>query len=282
MLDAILAEALKLRRHRATWLMVWIFPLVIGLGLAGTLVYQLVAGTGPRPFAGGAAAWVADSTMLLRFPASSAGRALTLGFTALVFAGEYGWNTWKLVVPARVRWQLIVAKWAVVFGFVVAAMVAADLIGLAAKGLQLLRGYPVPAGVTLGDVAAAHVRAAGFALVPIAFTIALAALFAVLTRSLLAATVLSFGLLIAEGLLPFVALYFYPRAPGLVTLLVEALPFYHLQNIAGWARGAGLSLLLGPGTVVAMPLATSLAAAAAWIVAAGAPTLARFVRQDLN
>lgn len=282
MLDAILAEALKLRRHLATWLMVWIFPIVVALVTVAALVYHAVVGPGTPTPDRGAAAWIADSTLLLRFPPSSAGRSLTAGFTALVFAGEYGWNTWKLVVPARHRWQLIVAKWVVTLGLVAAAMIAADLIGLAATAIDAVRGDPVPTGVTVGAVATAHLRAAAFALVPIASTLAFAALFAILTRSLLAAVILSFALLIIEGLLPIAALYFYMRAPGLVQVLITALPFYNLANIAGWAKGSGVTLLLGPGVTVAMSLAASLTVIAAWIAAAAAATLTRFIRQDLN
>lgn len=282
MFDAILAEALKLRRHRATWLMVWIFPIVVALVTVAVLLYHAVAGApAPSPDKG-AAAWIADNTLLLRFPASSAGRSLTAGFAALVFAGEYGWNTWKLIVPARRRWQLIAAKWAVTFGFVAAAMIAADLIGLAATGIEIARGDAVPTGVTTGAVAFAHFRAGAFALVPIASTIAFAAMFAILTRSLLAAVILSFALLIVEGLLPIAAIYFYPRAPGLIELLVQALPFYNLANTAVWAKGAGMKLMLGPGETVAMSLAASLAVIGAWIAATAAVTLARFSRQDLN
>jgi len=282
MLDAIVAETLKLRRHRATWLMVWIFPVVVALVTAAVLVYHSVAGAGAPSPDKGAATWIANSTLLLRFPSSSAGRSLTAGFAALVFAGEYSWNTWKLIVPARDRWQLVVAKWVVTFGLVAAAMIAADLIGLAATAIDAVRGDPVPAGVTVPAIAAAHLRAGAFALVPIASTIAFAALFAIVTRSLLAAVILSFALLIIEGLLPIAAIYLYPRAPALVEVLVKALPFYHLANIGGWAKGTGVTLLLRPGTTVAMSLAASLAVIAAWIAAAAAATLTRFIRQDLN
>lgn len=281
MLDAIYAEVIKLRRHRATWLMVWIFPIAIASIVIAALLYHAIAGPGAPSPAKGAAAWLADSTFLLRFPGSGAGRCLTAGFAALVFAGEYGWNTWKLVIPARVRWQLIVAKWAVTLGFVFAALVAADVIGLIATWIGTMQGDAVPTGVTLGDILAAHLRAAGFAMVPIVYTVACAALFAILSQSLLAAVILSIVLVILEGVLPLVAIFGYVRAPGLTLFLVKTLPFYHLINVGAWARGAGLTMPLGPDGV-AMSLATSLAALGGWIAAAGTVTLARFTRQDLN
>lgn len=282
MLDAIRAETLKLRRHRATWLMVWIFPVVVGLIVVGSLIYHTVAGLGAPSPPVDAATWIRDSTFLLRFPASAPGRCLTAGFAALVFAGEYGWNTWKLVVPARVRWHLIVAKLVVTLGFVVAAAVAADLIGLISNGIDWLGGEATPAGLTLAGIATAHGRAIAFALAPIVYTVAFAALFAILTRSLLAAVILSVALVIAQGLLPLAAVFGYARAPGLTLALVKGLPFYHTLNIGAWARGAGLVLPLGPGSIVGLPLTTSLAAIGACVVAAVAVIIGRFTRQDLD
>lgn len=282
MLNAIHAETLKLRSHRATWLMVWIFPVVVALVVAAALVYHAVAGPGTPSPDKDAMTWIRDSTTLLRFPGSTPGRCLTAGFAALVFAGEYSWNTWKLVVPARVRWQLIAAKWVVTLGFVVVALVVADLVGLAATAIDAARGETVPASVTLADIAAAHGRAAAFALVPVVYTITLAAFFAIMTRSLLAAVILSVALVIAEGLLPFAAIFGYARAPSFTLALVEALPFYHLLNVGGWARGASLVLPLGPGAVVGFSLATSLVAISIWIGVAAAVSLGRFTRQDLN
>lgn len=282
MLDAISAETLKLRGHLATWLMVWIFPVVVAVVTVAALIYHAVAGPGAPSPASEATTWIRDSTILLRFPGSSPGRCLTAGFAALVFAGEYGWNTWKLVVPARVRWQLIVAKWVVTLGFVTAALIAADLVSLAATAVDIARGEAVPAGVTLANVAAAHGRAVAFALVPVVYTVTLAAFFAILTRSLLAAVILSVALVIAEGLLPFASILGYARAPGLTLALVELLPFFHLLNLGAWARGAGLVLPLGPGAIVSFSLATSLAAIGLWVGAAAAVFLGRFTRQDLN
>ena len=34
-------------------------------------------------------------------PDNAVGRYLICAFVAVVFAGEYGWNTWKLIVPHR-------------------------------------------------------------------------------------------------------------------------------------------------------------------------------------
>jgi ABC-2 type transport system permease protein len=281
MLDAVRAEALKLRRHRATWLMVWIYPILTILLVAGILIYGAFSAhtTGEERTA---AKWIHDSALLWNVPSSGPGRFLIAGFSAVVFAGEYGWNTWKLIIPARSRWQLIAAKWAVAFGFVTIAFIAADLILLLGDWLGGFQGDRIPAGVTLGAVAEAHWKALGYAILPILFTIAFAAMFAILTQSILATVILSIAMVIIEGLMPFIAIWAYQYVPGLVAALVKLLPFYHMTNLNTWAKGAGMTLPLGPGEVVALSWAMSFWMLMGWIAAAGAVTQARFLRQDLN
>jgi hypothetical protein len=282
MLDAVLAEALKLRRHRATWMMVWIYPIVITAIILCVLLYGAFKAHGvpgaPEP----AAEWIRESTMLWNVPTSAPGRFLIAGFTAVVFAGEYGWNTWKLIIPARARWQLIAAKWIVALGFLLLAFIGADLIALLGSWIQSFQGDPIPAGVTLGGVLAAHWQAGAHALLPIVYTIAFAGLFAILTQSILATVILSIALVIIEGLWPLIGLFFHQYAPSLTEGLVRLLPFYHLANLAAWTKGAGLMMPLGPGTVVSMSWNLSFAVLMAWILAAGAGTQLRFLRQDLN
>ncbi len=282
MLDAVRAEALKLRRHRATWLMVWIYPIVTALIVAAVLVHDAFDPPGAAEKIMPAAKWIRDSTLVWEIPMSPPGRFLIAGFVAVVFAGEYGWNTWKLIIPARSRWQLIAAKWAIAIGFVVAALIVADLIILLGDWLQTLQGQKVPAGVTLAALADAHVHAGASALLPILYTVAFAATFAILTQSILATMILSIAIVILEGLVMPIGIMAYGYAPALTAGLIKVLPFYHMANLNAWARGAGLVMPLGPGVMLALSWATSFAALMAWIVAAGAATQMRFLRQDLN
>ena len=283
MLDAIAAEALKMRRHRGTWLMVWIFPLAIFLIAVASLIYYQFAPANPPGEPQSASAWIADRTLFWRAPGSAPGRILIAGFVALLFAGEYSWNTWKLIIPARKRWQLVVAKWAVAVGFVFAAFVVTDLISLATVWLRSLQGSEIPDGVTLSGILAAHARAAAYALLPIAYATAFAGLFAVLTRSILATVIISIGLVIVEGMLGILGVFFHARAPDLTRFLIETLPPYHVLNLIEWAnKKTGLVAPLGPDASVSLSWATSLAALLAWIGIAMAITLLRFSRQDLN
>lgn len=283
MLDALTAETLKMRRHRGTWLMVWIYPIAIFLIASGSVIYNVFAPANPAGVSQSAAAWIADSAMFWRAPGSAPGRILIAGFVALVFASEYSWNTWKLIIPARKRSQLIVAKWVVAVGFVFAAFVVTDIIALATEWLRSLQGSEIPEGVTLSGIFTAHARAAAYALLPIAYSTAFAAMFAVLTRSILATVIISIGFVIIEGMLALIGIFFHARAPDLTRFLIEALPPYHVQNLIGWADNkTGLVSPLGPDASVALSWTTSLSALLAWIGLAMAITLLNFSRQDIN
>ena len=102
MLDAISAEALKFRRHRATWGLVWIWPIGVIVIWLLAIGVDLANGTQEARRAPTAAGWIADAVSFWNVPrAIRSDRYLIGAFVAVVFAGEYGWNTWKLIVPHR-------------------------------------------------------------------------------------------------------------------------------------------------------------------------------------
>ena len=111
MLDSISAELLKFRGHRATWGLVWIWPIGVVLLLLLAIAIQVAKGEVGQPETG--AGWIADAVGFWTVPAEPLGRYLICAFVAVVFAGEYGWNTWKLIVPHRARHSLIAAKYVV-------------------------------------------------------------------------------------------------------------------------------------------------------------------------
>ena len=283
MLDAIRAEALKLRRHRATWLMVWVYPIALGMLVLVQLIRDWLGAPGLHAAPATAATWIGQSSPIWGVPLSGGGRFLIAGFAALVFAGEYGWNTWKLIIPARSRWQLIMAKWAVSFLFVFIAFVAADLLSLLGALLRPLVGGPaIPSGVTFAAIADAHTSAAARSVVPIVYTIAWAGLLAVLTTSVLATVILSIALIMIEQLLLPVGMLAYGYAASLTSMLLHVLPLYHMANLLAWTKGAGLTLPLAKGAYLVAGWPTSLLVVLAWISGIGAATLATFSRQDLN
>lgn len=283
MLNAISAEAIKFTRHRATWGLVWIWPLglvalylvAIGLDLAGA---DEDTQTG-----GGLQAWIANAVGFWNVPGHVIGRFLIGAFVAVVFAGEYGWNTWKLIVPHRARASLIAAKYIVSFSLLTIGFVAAALLfNLLGWVEDVVTGDPIPAGISLGLLAQAHLDGALASLAPVLLTIAYVSLAAIVSRSTTGAIVAGIVAITFEqvfaGFAPALASY----APGLITFLHQALPGYHLANLASFiAQGQALVVPFPAGPVSAS-LAASIAILAGWVIGLAGLTFWRFGRQDLN
>jgi len=283
MLDAISAEALKFTRHRATWGLVWIWPIglsVIGLiAIAVGLLNPAVADSGQANAAG----WISDSVAFWRVPGQGLGRSVIGAFVAVVFAGEYGWNTWKLIVPHRARSTLIAAKYVVALallfaGFALGAMVF-NLVGWAE---DVLTGDPIPPGIELGALAAAHGVGALAAIAPLLLTTAYVSLAAILTRSTVAALMIGFAITTAEQLFRTFAPLLEPYAPALIGALYRALPGYHVANIGSWITTGEVVRAPFASGLYSAPFGASLAIVAGWIVLLVALTFWRFRRQDIN
>jgi len=283
MLDAISAEAIKFTRHRATWGLVWIWPIglaAIGLvAIAVGLLNPAVADSGQANAAG----WIADAVAFWRVPGQGLGRCVIGAFVAMVFAGEYGWNTWKLIVPHRARSTLIAAKYVVALallgcGFVLGAMV----FNLAGWAEDVLTGDPIPPGIELGALAAAHGRGALAAIAPLLLTTAYVSFAAILTRSTVAALMIGFFVTTGEQLFRLFAPLFEPYAPALIRALYQALPGYHVVNIGGWITTGELLQAPFASGVYSAPFAVSLAIVAFWVVLLVGLTFWRFRRQDIN
>ena len=283
MLDVLAAERMKLLRHKATWFLVWLYPaLFLVAYLIALAVAAAHAGVPAKPVK--AAEWIADTAVIWKLPGQGIGRSLIAAYVAVVFAGEYGWNTWKLIVPHRSRATLLAAKFATIFLLFLAALALTAAISLLFTWLEgSIRGRAVPDGVTAAAVLDAHARGALAGLAPFLFTLASISLAAILTRSMVAALVI--GIVLATVELLFVKLGppLSVYAPALVWTLYHALPGYHLANLASWVSdGTALHAPFPDGRVVALGWPASLAAAAAWIGGLTAATFAAFNRQDIN
>lgn len=285
MLSAISAEMQKLTRHRATWGLVWIYPIgLIVIFLILAFVTLVGGGDGGAAEAPRTAEWINDAAGFWEAPRNTIVRILVAGFTALAFAGEYGWNTWKLVVPHRARWQLIAAKYVVVtlllfLSFVIAAWLF--------TGMQwaedMMSGDPVPAGITAGALINAHWEGLLAAIGPVLVTIGYASLASIITRSTLGALIVAIVVITVEqtifGFGPILNVW----VPGLIWALYHLLPGYHLSNLTNWVGGGdGLTVPFPPSDMVALSPALSLAVVAGWIVLLAGLTFWRFGRQDIN
>jgi ABC-2 type transport system permease protein len=283
MLSAISAEALKFRRHRATWFLVWIWP--IGILLLGTIgvVVGLVNAEGPGDGKQTALEWVRNAAGFWAVPGHAFGRYLIGTFVAVVFAGEYGWNTWKLIVPHRARPTLIAAKYVValallIIGFTLGAIV----FNLTIWVEDILTGDTLPEGITASALVATHASFALGALPPILLTAAYVSLAAILTRSTVAALVIGLVVTTLEQLFRGVAPLVEPYASTLVMAMYEVLPGYHVSNLTNWATdGQALPAQFQWG-VFSAHWGVSLANVAVWVILLVGLTFWRFRRQDIN
>lgn len=283
MLSVVRAEALKLSRHPATLFLVWIYPIFAALAVGLPILAALTSGARPTSVAIDAHQWARQTAMMLEAPYGGFGRILIAGFVAVVFAGEYGWNTWKLIIPARARAQLIVTKWIVVVGLVLAALIAADLIILAGRVLgAALTGPGRPPGLSVGLVLGAHLKVAAGVWAPILSTLAFASLAAVFTRSILPTVLLAIGAVLIEPMMGFLALAASAYAPGPVALLIKLTPFYNTANLEAAAKGGGSTLMLAHGERLSLDPHASAVILGVWMVLAAIGTLMRFERDDLN
>jgi ABC-type transport system involved in multi-copper enzyme maturation permease subunit len=283
MIDALSAEWLKLTRHKATWFLVWIYP--IGLLIIFTLMISgnLVSDNSPSQPA--LKDWLQESALVWGAPGNTLGRYLLAAFAAVVFAGEYGWNTWKLIVPHRGRSSLIAAKYLTILLLFLITFTLSAIISLIGLTLEdVLSGDTLPAGITVGALLEVHGQAALASLAPALITLGYASLAAVLTRSTIAALVISIVAITVEQLFFNFAPLLSVKAPGLIWALVHILPGYHIANIGNWiAQGSAMQMPLpGNNSLVSLSWPVSAAVAAAWVAGLTALTFGSFRRQDIN
>ncbi|HEX8309280.1 MAG TPA: hypothetical protein VF645_12770 [Allosphingosinicella sp.] len=282
MLEALSAEALKMRTHKATWFLVWLFPIAL------TTVMLITIGAGmlgfDPPDQPGIADWIEDTSLIWFIPNNALGRYLLSAFVVVVFAGEYGWNTWKLVVPHRRRVWLIAAKYAlVVILFAISFLLTAAILTGLAFADDRLTGDTIPAGINAAVLWKEHSTAALAAVAPVVVAIGYASLAAVLTRSTIAALVIGIIATSIEQLIFSFGPALSVNFPSIVWSLYHVLPGHHIGNLAEFIReGEALKRGFPGGRVVDLSWTTSLGIVLAWIAALWGATFAAFSRQDIN
>ena len=84
MLDALAAEALKMRTHKATWFLVWLFPIAFTIVMLIMIVAGMVGVD--RPEQPNVADWIENTTLIWFVPNNAVGRYLLSAFVAVVSA----------------------------------------------------------------------------------------------------------------------------------------------------------------------------------------------------
>jgi len=228
--------------RRATFSMIGIFP---ALAILATVVGLLMAGLSSSfrtALQEDPALWTEAAILPWLVPNNPLGRALLLGFAAVLFAGEYQWNTWKSIVPRTRRLPLLLVKFVTVAAFVVLAFTLTSV--LLTLGLGLVSwvagapfGPPLSSAV-LNDFAKDYGLQVFYAFLSTMIAAGMVALVAMLTRSILASALVSIVIAIGETLLivPLYLLAALLRTDGILHLY-RVLPGYNLLNFFTWLAG---------------------------------------------
>jgi len=287
LVDAIRAEGFRLSRNRTAlfWSLAFVPILSVAIGaltsfvLKGSETRILGDGKMPEELKAALAGGTLDMADALVTAAGNLANPLVLLFVligaATLYAGDYRWETWRLITARNSRINLLLAKLAVVavlaltaMGFMLVASLIENLIKAAVFERSLtfaLTGEM--AGQFLGFAALSGLRILQFAMMGM--------LAAVVTRSLLAALFVPLVFGIAQffspqmlgpmGVMPDAWLSVLVN-PGAATDAIQA-------AIAGGVRAAALPDGLLPKAWVSLTL---------WTVVPLAGALAWFRRQDLS
>jgi len=286
------AEWVKIAGNR--WVagcLVWIFPV-------GALAFMLVVGvimalssTAREQFFDAPAQWTEQAVAVWNIPNNPLGRLVLLGFTAVVFAGEYQWQTWKNVVPRNRRALLILIKFLALGAFIVTAFVLMSILWTVGTGvLSRIAGMPYGPTLTgdvLADFAGDYALAAALAFTSTIIAAGYAALAGMLTRSILGGVLVGFAITFVENLLaPVLALIGLLLDIPRIVHLYRLTPGYNLLNVSSWInsdKAIEWTIQVSDKARYTMTdsLAFSIFVLAAWVVGLVGLTIFLFRRQDI-
>jgi ABC-type transport system involved in multi-copper enzyme maturation permease subunit len=237
--------------------------------------------------------WTEQAISMWNFPNNPVGRLILLGFTAVVFAGEYQWQTWKNVVPRNRRAALILIKFLALGVFVVLAFSLMSVLWTAGWAvLTHIADAPYGPRVTwavLQDFGEDYALAAGLAFTSTLIAAGYAALAAMVTRSILGGVIAGFALTFAENLsiVALMLIGWFLDIPRIVHLY-RLTPGYNLINVASWINENAPNTMRPfeegkySGIVFSDSLEFSLAILALWVFGLIALTVFLFQRQDIT
>lgn len=294
-LNLFRAEWLKVAGNR--WVavgLVWIFPIVATLFL-GLVALVLALDSDARAMFGVEETyrWTDLAVGVWNIPNHPFLRVILLGFTAVVFAGEYQWQTWKNTVPRNNRVALIVTKFVTVGLFVLLVFVLTSILIAVGFGLLLwIAGQPYGPPLTsdvLREFAQDYAIQASTAFVTTIIAAGYAALAGMFTRSILGGVLIGFILTVAESV-SFIGLMlvgWFLDIPRMVELF-RFMPLYNILNVLSWVNdGVAAEMVMyedDPSRMLVLsdPLSFSLVTLAAWVVGIVALTAYLFHRQDIT
>lgn len=282
------AEWTKIIGHRwATSLLILIFPassimfilVIIGIVTFSPASHDEYAGM----------TWDEAAIYPWYIPGGEFGRILLLGFTAVVFAGEYQWGTWKNIVPRRQRIPLVLMKFLTVVVFIWVAFIITSLIFLIGMWpvVEIAGGsyFGNLDGEALIEVAGDYVMEMVLAMVATIIAAGYAAMAGMFTRSILGGFLVGFVLMVAEGAI-LVAIYLVYQVLEVKEIfeIMRFVPFYNLTNLRLWIEydRPWIFEFEDAGVYLSDTMWFSIAVLTAWVVGLIGLTTYTFRRQDIT
>lgn len=224
--------------------LVLLIPVGQGAFVTLTIIAALISKEAALPMAlTSSQQWTTDLlgpwAMITFFPINIIGRLLPLAFMAVVFAGEYEWDTWKNIIPRSDRVRLILAKYIVLIAMVAVSIMATGIISAAGFAINhSIMGMPYGPVVTwdtINEFLVVYGQQFLLGLLSLLILAGFAALAAMLTRSILGGLLVGMGFSVVEpmslALLSFLQSIF--RQPGIIKLYL-AMPSFHIDNARSW------------------------------------------------
>jgi len=286
--DAIRAEAFRLSKSRTTWFWSVFFAPILMLVLGAVTSFFIKAKE--AEIAANPAMQADLGEMLAASPldlgqamianAASLSNPLVVTFmligAATVYAGDYRWETWRLISARNTRPNLILGKLAVVVGLSLVAMLVMLISGSISDMIQAgVFGRRLTFTMSGGDVGQFFMLA-GLSLLRIVQFTMIGLLAAVMTRSLLVALFVPLVLGIAQFFLPMQVLPPMGFMPdSWVSILVN--PGGAFDSLKALVQGGEAAAGVPDGVLLKAWISVAL-----WTLLPAAGAVAWFNRQDLS
>jgi hypothetical protein len=272
--------------------LVWAIPIGLGTFFVLALIISFFSDESALAMAATSSGqWTTDMagiwSLLISYPGNISGRLLPLAFMSVLFAGEYQWGTWRLVLPRSERGAQILAKavattMLIVLSYLVASVVMGIGQSLTHSVVGLEYGPPLDASSALEFVRlyTGHLFLGVLSLLILAGFAALGAIF---TRSILGGLLVGLGLSVLEPMSQVILLLLgrLLNAPGVANLYQYAAT-YHLDNARSWIVSGGPLPAPMEGFTAEFGLLGSLIVLVLWVTGLLTFAIVLFRRQDIT
>lgn len=299
MLSLFRAECSKIVGHRwVVGFLLWVFPVgalafLIVMGVLLAVVPNAKSDASVQELGLDQVVWTEQAVVAWNIPNSLLGRLMLLGFSSVVFAGEFQWKTWKNVLPRSERVQLVLVKFVAVVVLVVITFVVMSIIvtvGVGVLAAMVGESYgTVPTRTELAEFGRNYVRQAWLSATLAIISTGYAALAAMVTRSILGGVLVSVVATYVEGLsiLGLILIGHFTGVRRMVELY-RLMPSYNIANVSSWINKGrpptdSLSAeLLGDAFSFDDTLMFSLFVLALWVLGLVGITTYLFQKQDIT